>query len=142
VLGAALTGAILLEGVGPLPHPTVPQASPVIRSAAAPQLHLPLDFDHASLYSYWSITGFPDTANSYGAFEPESVAKLETDLAHFPDAPSVALLRRLGIRSVILHPGLARGTPWQDAAQAPVAGLGLVRTTAHDVILFRITPLG
>jgi hypothetical protein len=142
VLGAALTGAILLEGVGPLRHPAVPMASPVIGRAAAPQLHLPLDFDLASLYSFWSIPGFPDTANSYGAFEPESVARLETGLAHFPDAQSVALLRRLGIHSVILHPVLARGTPWQNAAQAPVAGLGLVRTITHDVVLFRITRHG
>jgi MFS family permease len=140
-LGAALTGAILLEGLGPLTHPAVPQASPVIRHAAVPQLQLPLEFDDASLYSYWSIAGFPDTANSYGAFEPESVAKLETDLARFPDPPSVALLRKLGIRTVILHPNLAGGTPWQNAARKPVAGLGVVRTAAHNVVLYRITPL-
>ncbi len=71
VLGAALIGAILLEGIGPLPHATVPAAVPVTRRAAAPQLNLPLDFDHASLYSFWSIAGFPDPVNSYGAFEPE-----------------------------------------------------------------------
>jgi hypothetical protein len=141
-LGAALIGAILLEGIGPLPHLTVPAAAPVTRGAATPQLDLPLDFDHASLYSFWSIAGFPDTANSYGAFEPKSVAKLKTDVAHFPDASSVAVLRKLGVRTVILHPELAHGTPWQDAARAPVAGLGLVRTRADGLVLYRIAPRG
>lgn len=142
MLGAALIGAILLEGVGPLPHPNVPAPVPVTRRAAAPQLNLPLDFDHASLYSFWSIAGFPDTANSYGAFEPESVAQLKTEVAHFPDARSVAILRKFGIRSVILHPDLAHGTPWQDAARSPVTGLGLIRSATDGLVLYQITPRG
>ncbi len=140
VLGAALAavfvGAILLEGLGPLPHPSVPPIPRGQKRAVAPQLHLPLDFDKGSRYSYWSIVGFPTIVNGSGAFEPATLTQLHTTLENFPDAASVTALRELGVRTVVLHPRLTNGTPWQDTANQPISGLALTRDVAADVILY------
>jgi len=135
-----LVGAILVEGVGPLPLASVPPLPPGQQSAAAPQLQLPLSFDKGSRYAYWSIAGFPAIVNGYGAFEPTTLTQLETTLANFPDAASVTALRQLGVRTVLLHPGPATGTVWQDAANRPISGLPLTRSTTGGVIVYHLAP--
>jgi hypothetical protein len=138
---AVLFGAILAEGAGPLAHPHVPPAPPGQSAATAPQLHLPLDFDKGSRYSYWSIEGFPAIVNGSGAFEPDLLVRLRAAVATFPDRESVAVLRELGVRTVILHPELALGTAWQDTADRPTSELTVTRKVAADVVLYELTPL-
>jgi hypothetical protein len=138
---AVLFGAILAEGAGPLAHPHVPPAPPGQSAATAPQLHFPLDFDKGSRYSYWSIEGFPAIVNGSGAFEPDLHVRLRAAVATFPDRESVAVLRELGVRTVILHPELALGTAWQDTADRPTSGLAVTRKVAADVVLYELTPL-
>ena len=53
----------------------------------------------------------------------------------FPDARSVAALRKLGVRSVLLHPERAGGTPWEGAATKPTAGLALTRELVDGVVV-------
>jgi len=91
-------------------------------------------------YSFWSTDGFPAIVNGYGAFEPRSLIRLRKQVAGFPDAASVRALRRLGVRTVVLHPDLA-GTSWEDASRRPIAGLPLTREVVGGVVLFRLTPL-
>lgn len=138
--GAVLVGAILAEGAGPLAHPHVPPAPPGQSAAMAPQLHLPLDFDKGSRYSYWSIQGFPAIVNGSGAFEPDILVRLRAAVASFPDRDSVTALRELGVRTVVLHPDLAVGTAWQDAVQRPTSGLSVTRKVAAGVVLYELTP--
>jgi hypothetical protein len=57
----------------------------------------------------------------------------------FPDRPSVARLRALRIRIVVLHPDLAAGTPWEHTAERPVAGLPLTRRAGGGVVVYRLT---
>ena len=138
VAGFALVAAILVEGLGPLAHPRVPIPPAAVRLAAPPQLHLPAGFRDDLVYSYWSTAGFPETVNGAGGFDPDEYDRLRKTVIGFPDARSVAALRELGVRTVLLHPARAAGTPWEGAAEKPTAGLALTRETVDDVVLFRL----
>lgn len=124
-----LVGAILVEGLGPLAHPTV---------APPPQLHLPAGFHDDLVYSYWSTAGFPETVNGAGGFDPEAYDRLRKVVRSFPDARSVSALRELGVRTVLFHPVRAEGSPWEGAAEKPTAGLPLTREHVDGVVLFRL----
>jgi hypothetical protein len=135
--GTLAVGAILLEGLGPLAHPAVPPVPAGQRLAVAPQLHLPASFLDDLVYSYWSTEGFPATVNGAGGFDPIAYDRLRKTVRSFPDARSVAALRALGVRTVVLHP--ERG--WEDVAARPTGGLPVVRTVAGGVVLYRLEPL-
>jgi hypothetical protein len=129
---------ILVEGLGPLSHPQVPAPPAAVRLAAAPQLHLPAGFSDDLVYSYWSSAGYPETVNGAGGFDPDAYDRLRKVVRGFPDARSVAALRKLGVRSVLVHPERAVGTPWEGAAARTVAGLPLTRERIDGVVLFRL----
>jgi hypothetical protein len=135
VLGVA---AILLEGLGPLTHPRVPPPPEAVRLEAAPQLHLPAGFKDDLRYSYWSTAGFPETVNGAGGFDPDGYDALRKAIAGFPDAQSVRVLRQLGVQSVLLHPDVAVGTPWEGAATRSTTGLAVERAQIGDVVVFRL----
>jgi hypothetical protein len=138
VVGVGLIGVLLIEGLGPLSHPQVPAPPAAVRLAAAPQLHLPAGFSDDLVYSYWSSAGYPETVNGAGGFDPDAYDRLRKVVRGFPDAPSVAALRKLGVRSVLVHPERAVGTPWEGAAARTVAGLPLTRERIDGVVLFRL----
>jgi hypothetical protein len=137
--GIAAVGVILLEGLGPLDHPRAPAPPAAVRLAEAPQLHLPAGFHDDLVYSYWSTAGFPPTVNGAGGFDPDGYDRLRRVVAGFPDARSVAALRELGVRSVLVHPERAVGTPWEGAATKPTVGLALSRDLVDGVLLFRLS---
>jgi hypothetical protein len=139
-LGAAtaLTALVLLEGFGPTPHARVPPVPGGQAGAPDPQLHLPSGDLPDSRYAYWSVDGFPRMANGYGGFAPSVLERLRSVTTTFPDRRSVAFLRELGIRTVILHPELAIGTPLEGAERRPTRGLPLVRERRDDVVLYRL----
>jgi hypothetical protein len=135
LLGVAL---ILAEGLGPLAHPRVPAPPRAVRLEAGPQLHLPAGFKDDLRYSYWSTAGFPATVNGAGGFDPDGYDALRKELSGFPDERSVARLRDLGVRSVLLYPDAAAGTAWEGAATKPTAGLAVERVQVGDVVVFRL----
>lgn len=137
-VGFVLVAAILVEGLGPLAHPRVSIPPAAVRLATPPQLHLPAGFHDDLVYSYWSTAGFPETVNGAGGFDPDEYDRLRKTVSAFPDARSVAALRELGVRTVLLHPERAAGTPWEGAAEKPTAGLALTREIVNDVVLFRL----
>ena len=136
-----LVGAILVEGLGPLAHPAVPPVPAGQRFASPPQFHLPAGFHEDLVYSYWSTQDFPATVNGAGGFDPDAYDRLRKITAGFPDARSVSALRELGVRTVVLHPELAPGTSWQDAAERPIAELPLEREITGGVVLYRLDAL-
>jgi hypothetical protein len=141
VTTVVLGGAILLEGFGQVPLPRVPAVPPGQVGAPAPQLHLPFIpglFDE--IYAYWSTDGFPAIVNSAGSFTPTLLTEVRDVATSFPDAASVAYLRRLGIRSVILHRELAYGTSWQNTADRSIAGLGITRQDEGNLAVYRLAP--
>jgi hypothetical protein len=88
----------------------------------------------------WSIAaGLPDTVNGTGSFEPALLAEVREVTAGWPDAASVALLRDLGVASVVWHADRAAGTAVAEAgvrATDPevLERLGLTRTVARDPV--------
>jgi hypothetical protein len=140
VAGCALIGVVLLEGFGPIPHPRAPTIPAAQIGLAAPLLNLPSDDVVDQRYSWWSVAGFPKMANGGGSFDPVSLVRMRLTVSDFPDASSVSFLRSLGIRTVILHPDLASGTSWQDAAARPIAGLPLTREDRGGLVLYHLSP--
>jgi len=145
-LGAVLLAALLVEGYGRFPHPRVPDRPAALTEATAPLLQLPFgsDFDAAfldeGLYLFWSIDGFPALVNGASGFAPASYYPLADRMERFPDTETVQELRALGVRTVVLHTDLARGTAWERAATRSVEGLPLTRQEAGSAVLYRITP--
>jgi hypothetical protein len=145
--GVVLVGAILAEGAGfdirrsgdvsSPPHASVPNEPRGQRSAPAPQVHLPF-MDHR--YVLWSTDGFPTIVNGVGAFDPSLTRRIRVRTRTFPDKGSVAWLRTLGVRTVVLHPALAPGTQWQSTARKSVRGLALRRERRGGVVLYHLRP--
>src|SRR5215211_2450526 len=146
---------ILLEGgafrrldgalAGPA-HPPVPTPPQGLRHVPAPLIHLPADDELTSAddlrtyrYMVWSTEGFPELVNGISGFIPRRTYELGRLARGFPDRQSVAALRAAGVRSVVLHPGLAADTAWAGAASRSVAGLGIERRVAGDVVIFDLT---
>ena len=48
-----------------------------------------------------------------------------------PDPGSIAFLRQVGIRSVVVLPDRLAGTPWDGLPARPVDGLGITREGLH-----------
>jgi hypothetical protein len=143
VAAVAFVAVVLLEGLGfdglngPA-HPTVPTEPAGQRGLPAPQLHLPLSRVGNRRYVLWSTGGFPRMVNGRASFQPSLTSRIAYAVRNFPDAASVAYLRGLGVRTVVLHPGFARGTSWAGAERRPVAGLGLSRERRGAVVVYRL----
>lgn len=142
VLPVLLTGLVLLEGIGRQPASGL-SAPPVrVLPEEGPQLHLPSDESHDLLYMFWSTEGFVPMVNGYSGFTPTLLADLRREVARFPDEASVDRLAGLGVRTVVLHPDLAQGTPWAGAAERPVDGLEVVRTERDGMVVFDLAGPG
>ncbi len=134
---ALACGAILAEGWGIAEHPAVPLAPAGQRAAPEPALHLPAEAPDNRRYVLWSTDGFPDLVNGRGSFMPRRFEAVMRETRGFPDARSVAYLRRLGVRSVTVH--LARtppGSALRRASTRSLRGLDLERTRHGAVVLF------
>jgi hypothetical protein len=146
-LGVALVAAVLVEGAGfsfsdggvqgPA-HPTVPVEPAGQRGLTTPELHLPMSREGNRRYALWSTAGFPQIVNGRASFQPTLTTSIATDVAGFPDRRSIARLRALGVRTVVLHPNLSAGTSWEGAERKPI--LDLTRTRRGDVVVFEIGP--
>jgi hypothetical protein len=134
-----LAALIVVEGRGKLALPLVPFMPPGERTAQPPLLDLPSDSVHDLRYTFWSTAGFRPLANGPAGFAPRELTQLREAVQGFPDERSVRALRAAGIRSVVLHPGLAAATPWSGAERRPVVGLPLTRTRLGDVVVYRLT---
>ena len=148
--GALIVLAIVLEGAGfrvgqpgeglivPPRHATVPRPPRGQPADGSPQVHLPFTDEADSRYVLWSTDGFPSLANGQGSFRPRLTERIERRTRSFPDGESVRFLRSLGVRTVILHPTLARGTDWDSAARRPVRGLPLRRVDRGEAVVYHL----
>ena len=116
-LGFVVSGLILCE-YWTLPWPTekLPtSASPlyqwlreqprslVIELPVPPASHLP---GEEARYLYTSIFHWQPLVNGYSGYYPQSHFRLLDAMRHFPDASSIAYLRSIDVRLVIVHPQL------------------------------------
>ena len=129
---------VLLEGVNRTPHVPVPAEPAALRGLAGPALVLPSGGGREFHVMLWSTDGFPRLVNGLASFTPASQQRIRAASTTFPDAASVAYLRAAGVRTVVLLPGYAAGTPWRDVATRPVDGLGIRRETVGDGIVYHL----
>jgi hypothetical protein len=144
---AVLVALIAIEGRG-LPfdpfdnqdQPDVPDPPAPTAEVPAPQLHLPAGRfnEENAYYLLWSTDGFPEIVNGRSSITPDRVEDLIAGMRNFPDAATVARLRAYGVRSVVLHTGRTSGTPQQNAARAPIAGLPLERRKLQGLVVYVI----
>jgi hypothetical protein len=140
-VGAAAVLVVLAEGYGTIDRSEVPQRPASLAAAGGPLLELPIGIGRDdAVFMLWSTAGFPGLANGWSGFTPSSYLRLVDAMRGFPDAVSVSALRALGVRTVVLHPGLARGTPWRNAAAKPVGGLGLTVRHSGAQVLYTVEP--
>jgi hypothetical protein len=135
-VATVLCVAVLADGWGFADHPTVPLAPPGQAQAPQPALHLPAAAPDNRRYVLWSTDGFPKLVNGRASFLPREFAALVADTRTFPDARSVAALRRFGVRSVTVHLAAARGTPLARASTRSLRGLHLERQRRGGTVRF------
>ncbi|MEH1128554.1 hypothetical protein [Micromonospora sp. CPCC 206061] len=144
ILRAALViplALVFVESVNRTPHPEVPKAPAAFQAAAKtgdPILVLPSDGLLELNIMLWSTDGFPQVANGLAGFQPTSQGQIRAATYAFPDATSVAYLRGIGIRSVVVLPQNIVGTPWDGAQSRPVDGLGITREEIDGALLFKL----
>ena len=138
---------------GPIPYaraPDVPQVYEwLARQPGSPaSLELPAgrranrDLHRNALYLYWSTYHFKPIANGYSALVPPVYGELGATMESFPDAAGVELLRRLGIRYVILHRDFylrTRASEIESRADAQ-PGLEPVHRTENETV-YEVTGL-
>ncbi|MGV9978393.1 hypothetical protein ACWDUH_12000 [Micromonospora wenchangensis] len=129
---------VLVEGVNRTPHVPAPEQPAVLRGLTGPALVLPSDGIRELHVMLWSTDGFPKVVNGLASFTPQSQERIRAASMTFPDATSVAYLRQVGVRTVVLLPGWAAGTPWADVAARPVDGLGISREILGEDVIYRL----
>ncbi|MFC4333905.1 hypothetical protein [Salininema proteolyticum] len=105
-----------------------PPVSPVAFSELeGPVLVLPAG-GHDGVVQFWSLDGFPETANGITAFTPSEYSAVKTASLGFPEAESVEELRSLGVSTVLVVPSWLPGTEWASIdVDAPPLGVDVER---------------
>jgi hypothetical protein len=134
------TAAVLAEGAGQAPQWPVSRSPVRLAELPGPVLLLPSDEIADYHMMLWSTEGWPVIANGSSGFQPVEQVALRQEVGGFPDAASLAALRRRGILSVVVIRSRAFETPWSDAASKPVAGLPVRRTVLGDAVVFDLRP--
>ena len=137
---ASALAVVLAEGVSHIPHPRVEPPPAALRDVTGPVFVLPSDPYNDDAAMFWSTAGFPALLNGSSGFTPASLDELRRQTAGFPDPASVELLRRRGVRTVVVLRNRIRGTAWQAAADKPVVGLPLTRSERSGAVVFALVP--
>jgi hypothetical protein len=135
--------AVLVEGAGfgPgrwYPHPRAPLPPPALANLPAPLLELPAAAADNRRYLLWSTDGFPRMVNGRSSITPLRTTRILAAVTGFPDRASVAALRRLEVRTVVLHADRLEGTPWEQWRERPVAGLGIARHIRGRLVVYDV----
>jgi hypothetical protein len=138
VVTVPLLLAVLIEGLPHMDHVHVPEAPAALAAAPAPLLVLPSDDSNDLNIMLWSANGFPEMANGASSIVTPARQEVRGVMESFPSAPSVALLRKLGIRGVVVVPARVGGTPYQAAVNGPIDGLGITRQPIGPDLLYTL----
>ncbi|MFI6762524.1 hypothetical protein ACIBF5_25660 [Micromonospora sp. NPDC050417] len=129
---------VLIEGINTTPHVPVQPQPAALHGIDGPLLVLPSDGTFEFTVMLWSTDGFPSIANGLASFVPPTQQQIRALTPSFPDAASVAYLRQIGIRTVVVLPENLNGTPWQDVLNRDAQGLGISREDVAGSVVFRL----
>jgi hypothetical protein len=129
--------AVIAEGIDRTPHPTVPTTPVSLVQFAAPILVLPTDELSDLHVMLWSTDQFPTVVNGSSGYNPPTRQELRDAMTTFPDQRSVDVLRRIGVRTVLVTPE-AVGTPYESALGRTGSQFGLTRTDQNGVAVFTL----
>jgi hypothetical protein len=128
---------VLAEGVPRLDHPDVPVAPAALAAAPGPFMVLPSDEGVDNTVLLWSTDGFPAMVNGASGYTTPNHQAIRDLMQTFPAPASLELLRRLGIRSVVVVRDRVSGTPYQAALDIP-ATPGVTRRDIGPDVLYAI----
>ena len=137
-LAVLLPLLVLAEGLNRTPHPVVPPPPAALATAPAPLLVLPTGATADGVAMLWATDRFPLMVNGSAAFTPARQAAIRQAARRFPDADSVAVLRAIGVRSVVVSRGGVAGTPYEPALRARIDGLPVGRRDTPDAVVYTL----
>jgi hypothetical protein len=129
---------VLVEGFNTTPHPIVPAQPAALRTVSGPMIVLPSDQLIDENIMLWSTTKFQKMINGGSGFTPVRQGQTRQASQTFPDANSIAYLTGLGVKTVVVLRDQVAGTPWQNAPNAPVDGLGITREEIGNAVVFHL----
>jgi hypothetical protein len=130
--------AVLAEGAPNLEHPDAPVAPAAFTAAEGPLIVLPSDEGIDLNVMLWSTDGFPTMVNGGSSFNPPEHQRIRDVMQTFPSPESIELLRRLGIRNVVVLRNLVAGTPFAATVDAPVDGVTVTRRDVGPDVVYTI----
>lgn len=129
---------VFAEGLNKMPVARVPAEPAGYAAVGGPMLVLPTDLSNDKTYMMWSTDGFPALVNGGSSFNAPDLDQIRTVTGHFPDAASVAALRKIGVRHVVVVRDKVAGTPYAGAVNGPTSGLGLTREETGDLVVYTL----
>ena len=146
VVGTVVVLLVLLEGFDPWFDRPTARVPAVDRELAQREpggvVYLPLNTSDAVDIGYFqqpkNLYGATEhhrrTPNGYSGYLPESYLRQSRALRALPDEDALALLRRIGVRYVVVHEDVA-GTPWSSLRNPDAAApLELVGRYGPDLL--------
>ena len=130
---------VLIEGLPKMDHIQVPAPPAATAAGPAPLIVLPSDERTDLNVMLWSTNGFPEMVNGASSVVTPARQELRDLMRSFPSGPSVARLRTLGIRSVVVVRDRIVGTPYESALYAPIDGLGITKQSIGPDLLYTIS---
>jgi hypothetical protein len=121
---------VLSEGTGAVAQPVVPTQPVALKDLPGPVLVMPTSMTRDYLIMTWSTDGWPSLVNGGSGFESPRQSRLRTRAAKFPAPLETKLLRRMGVRTIVLLRSQAIGTQWEKLATQPVS---LTRSQVYAV---------
>jgi hypothetical protein len=129
---------VLTEGIASTPHPKMPTQQAVLTQVDGPLLVLPSADLPDMLVMYWTTDRFIPIANGASGFVPTEVARTREETEAFPDQASVAYLRELGVKTVVILTAWSGGTQYEDAESRPIDDLDITREVLPDAVVFHL----
>ncbi|GAA2631772.1 hypothetical protein [Paractinoplanes durhamensis] len=128
---------VLAEGMPDLAHVDMKPEPAAMALATPPLIVLPSDDGFDSTAMLWSTAGFPEMVNGVASYNTPDRQTVRDVMQSFPSAASLDLLRKLGIRSVVVLHDKVGGTPYELALGVQSAP-GLTRVDIGQDVLFRV----
>ncbi|MEI7889452.1 MAG: hypothetical protein WCI34_03990 [Actinomycetes bacterium] len=126
VLAVLLCVLLVAEGT-PIQVPTVPSPrSPFSNSMRleGPILELPASQGNNRSYLLWSTQAFPNLVNGRSSVEPRYFNTMLQGIRKFPSLDALTLLRRKGVRTVLVHRDAVRAKSPEVRLLGPVLPTG------------------